>query len=344
MEWKRQGVVGWLRDAAADLQEQSMDDLNFGKEMPRGYVTDQKVDKTVWSIDFFDGVDAELNSPIGIQKLVWKWNPYSPGALIIASRRVRQEILDDVAWATQYEGLAGKPAQQLAMLKRAMFDATVVRDGHGNEVGNEPSFLKQYQSIVRKPEEAISRMELGFQDYMDWQKSFHIMETITDPVYIQGLVARLRSSRLVLDEEAVKLLFATENTAAAPAPAPIQVVAMVPTAAPPPAAKSKREGKQPLLPIVATATVEPPPPPALAQPTKHFYMCSCRDFRHYAWCIHSMLKAVTDGLVAKPYRPPKMVTKKPSYLGAAKRKAEVGQTLGVGRPAKAAKRGALTKG
>ena len=317
-----------------------MNDLEFGKEMPHGYVTKQKVDKTVWSIAFFDKVDAELQSPIGIQKLMWKWNQYSTGALITASRRVRQEILDDTTWATQFEGLAGKPTQQLAMLKRAMFDETVVRDGHGNEVGNEPSYLKQYQSIVRKPEEAIERMELGFQDYMDWQRSFHIMERITDPVYIEALLTRLRNSRLELEEEAVKLLFATETTAAAPAPASIQVVAMVPTAALHPAAKSRRGGKQPLLPIGATATVEPPPPPALAQPTKHFYKCSCRDFQHYAWCIHSMLKAVTDGLIAKPYRPPKMVTKKPAHLGAAKRK---GAEPVVGRPAKAVRGGALTR-
>ena len=69
-EWKRSGIVNFLVEAMDDLEQQSMDDLDFGSKMPRGYVTEQKIDKTVWSVKFFDNVRAELDSPIGVDKLL----------------------------------------------------------------------------------------------------------------------------------------------------------------------------------------------------------------------------------------------------------------------------------
>ena len=73
-----------------DLEQKSMDDLSFGRQMPRGYVTKEKIDKTVWTKKFFALVHSELNNPIGLDKLMWKWSGYKAGTIIMCSRRMRQ--------------------------------------------------------------------------------------------------------------------------------------------------------------------------------------------------------------------------------------------------------------
>ena len=55
-EWKRSGVVNFVVECMDDLAQQSMDDLDFTSKMPRGYITEHKVDKTVWSVKFFEAV------------------------------------------------------------------------------------------------------------------------------------------------------------------------------------------------------------------------------------------------------------------------------------------------
>ena len=361
-EWKRSGVVNFVVECMDDLEQQSMDDLDFGAKMPRGWVTEQKVDKTVWSVKFFGAVRAEVESATGVGKLLWKWSNYAEGTLIMAARRMRQEVLDDPVWAREYAALHGKPAQQLKMLKNAMFEDTVEKDKRGRVIGKGPSFLKQYQSIIRKPNEAIRVMELNFQDFMDWQKSFHLLQPITDEVYIRGLVARLQRSRLPLQEDNIALLFSSAPASAPasapnPAPACVPVLTALPTSetavtagAAAVKAKKVKLRNAPLAPLapfraataVASGMAGPSdasmPAAVLPQsttPSKCFYMCSCDDFRHYCWCLHSMLKAIGDELIAKPYCPPAMVSKAPSVVG--KRNAP----LPAGRPAKARKGGAL---
>ena len=76
--------------AMEDLEQKSMDDLSFRRQMPRGYVTKEKVDKTVWTKKFFALVHSELNNPIGLDKLMWKWSGYKAGTIIMCSRRMRQ--------------------------------------------------------------------------------------------------------------------------------------------------------------------------------------------------------------------------------------------------------------
>ena len=73
-----------------DLEQKSMDDLSLGRQMPKGYVTKEKVDKTVWTKKFFALVHSELNNPIGLDKLMWKWSGYKAGTIIMCSRRMRQ--------------------------------------------------------------------------------------------------------------------------------------------------------------------------------------------------------------------------------------------------------------
>ena len=65
--------------AMEDLEQKSMDDLSFRRQMPRGYVTKEKVDKTVWTKKFFALVHSELNNP-----------GYKAGTIIMCSRRMRQ--------------------------------------------------------------------------------------------------------------------------------------------------------------------------------------------------------------------------------------------------------------
>lgn len=68
------------------------------------------------------------------------------------------------------------------------------------------------------------------------------------------------------------------------------------------------------------------------------YKCSCGRYRHYAWCLHVMCRAVYDDLVWKPYRPKTMDSAKVLSV----RKCG-GAPAESGRHAKARKGGALDK-
>ena len=63
-EWVRAKVVAYMEHNVIDLAQESMDDISFGVGMPRGYVTKQGIDKTVWSRRFFDCVREDTLNPI----------------------------------------------------------------------------------------------------------------------------------------------------------------------------------------------------------------------------------------------------------------------------------------
>tara|TARA_B100000795_G_scaffold219207_2_gene173453 strand:+ start:1132 stop:1434 length:303 start_codon:yes stop_codon:yes gene_type:complete len=70
--------------------------------------------------------------------------------------------------------------------------------------------------------------------------------------------------------------------------------------------------------------------------TLHFYMCSCGRYRHYAWCLHVTMKAISDGLFAAPFCPPSL---DPTPIRSTRGGEEMSR---VGRPANAQPGGALT--
>ena len=39
----------------------------------------------------------------------------------------------------------------------------------------------------------MHKMKYGFDDFIDWQKSFHVMKPIKDEAFLSGLVTRLRN-------------------------------------------------------------------------------------------------------------------------------------------------------
>ena len=67
----------------------------------------------------------------------------------------------------------------------------------------------------------------------------------------------------------------------------------------------------------------------------YLYKCSCALYKHYAWCIHVMLRAVYQGLVPKPYCPPTMDSAGVALPGKNPRELK-------GRPSKIRKGGALS--
>lgn len=111
--WKREDCTSFLGSAFAALSQRSMSDLSFSQEMPRGYTTRQNISKEVWTAKFFAEVQAELVSPTGLDKLVWAATKIGPGVLVMASRALRSELVDDLGV------LIGQPASQHVKLLRA---------------------------------------------------------------------------------------------------------------------------------------------------------------------------------------------------------------------------------
>ena len=257
MSWKKAKVIPFMTKLVEQIGHKSMDDLEFGLTMPRGYKTSQKtkkdgtrtpvIDKTVWSVSFFDNVKFESVHPAGIQHLVWKANlpGYHAESLIMSSRKMRAWVLTDKAFAEHY----GQSDDKKRCMKKAMSDNTVM-DGK-----TKPSFVKQFQRIVKDAGQA----EVSLPDLIEWQQSFHILEPITCPIYVADVLKRLRYSGLVLDTEAVSRVSSGS------------------------CAQGHGDQKQIYL-----------------------YKCSCALYRHYAWCIHVMLRAVDKGLIPKPYCPATM--------------------------------------
>ena len=282
--WKRVKVIPFMQQHAEQLGQKSMDDLQFGLKMPRGYKKPRKtssdgharpaIDKTVWSVSFFDNVKFEVAHPAGIQHLTWKASltGYHSASLIMSSRKMRAWVLTDHDFAVRYSQSDDKKK----CMKQAMADNTVL-DGQRH-----PSFVKQFQRIVK----GVNSEDLSLCDLIEWQQCFHILQPITCPIYVDDLLKRLRYSGLELKEEAVQRV-------------------------------TTEEGKG------DTKTI-------------YMYKCSCALYKHYAWCIHVMLRAVQQGLVVKPYCPPSMDSAQVALPGKEPK-------VGTGRPKKARKGGALSQ-
>ena len=131
--------------------------------------------------------------------------------------------------------------------------------------------------------------------------SFHILEPIKNEAYVRSLLGRLRYSGLPLNEVKCRALL--------------------------PHSPSGNDGKDEMEEEEAPATDQ-----------YFLYKCSCGRYRHYAWCLHVMCRAVYDDLVWKPYRPKTMDSAKVLSV----RKCG-GAPAESGRHAKARKGGALDK-
>jgi len=68
------------------------------------------------------------------------------------------------------------------------------------------------------------------------------------------------------------------------------------------------------LPLNDTECEKLCPDPETGVPTKYFYKCTCAIYKHYLWCLHVALKAISDDLVKAPYCPPTLDSTKISHL------------------------------
>ena len=96
--------------------------------MARGYITDKtKIDKTVWTQSFFAQLSSEISNFVGIHKLMWKvkGTAYTPGTLIMCSRKMRTWLLDNEEFASYYAKQPNQDAK-LKCLRKAVTDPTTL--------------------------------------------------------------------------------------------------------------------------------------------------------------------------------------------------------------------------
>jgi hypothetical protein len=188
----------WLRLAlleysAEDLEQQSIDDLTFGRLMPKGYITAKdKIDKTVWTARFFALVKSEVDNYVGLHKLTWsvKFGTYARGTLIMCSRKMRAWLLDDKKFAEYYSRQTSEE-NKLKVMRAAIINTT---SAEGD------SYMSQFQNLIKNPASYADKQNWKFKDIIEWQKSFHILQPITDEKYVRPLLQRLRNSGLSLNE------------------------------------------------------------------------------------------------------------------------------------------------
>ena len=202
INWRKSKVIPFMSTLRDQIGQRSMDDLEFGLSMPRGYKknSDKKkgastvIDKTVWSVSFFDQVKSEISHPAGVHRLVWKAKlpscGYHADSLIMSSRKMRAWVLTDQAFAAMYS----KADDKERSMRNAMSQNSVL-DGKA-----QPSFVKQFQDIVRDAGTA----DVSLPDLIEWQQCFHILQPITCPIYVGDLLKRLSYSGLSLDEDVVR--------------------------------------------------------------------------------------------------------------------------------------------
>ena len=191
-EFKRSDTLTFLEYSAEDLEQQSMDDLTFGRLMPKGYITAKnKIDKTVWTARFFAQVKSEVDNYVGLHKLTWsvKFGTYARGTLIMCSRKMRAWLLDDKNFAEYYSRQTSEK-NKLKVMRNAITDTTSAGE----------SYMSQFQNLIKNPASYAGKQKWKFKDIIEWQKSFHILEPITDEKYVQSLLQRLRNSGLPLNE------------------------------------------------------------------------------------------------------------------------------------------------
>ena len=208
-KWERQKVLQFAQSQAEQVSQLSMNDLSFGDKMPRGYIQElgsgsSKIrnNKEVWTVNFFDTVKAEMRDPVGLNKLVWKvnWGQYPEGSLIMCSRQMRRWLLQDDAFADHYKAQKDK----LQCMKKALNTKTTL-DGKPA-----PSYINQYKRLILDGDKYTDEQSMTFNDFIDWQSSFHILQPLTNEVYIRDLVTRLQNSGLVLDQDVVGKLYGDE--------------------------------------------------------------------------------------------------------------------------------------
>jgi hypothetical protein len=171
--------------------------------MARGYITDKtKIDKTVWTQSFFAQLSSEISNFVGIHKLMWKvkGTAYTPGTLIMCSRKMRTWLLDNEEFASYYAKQPNQDAK-LKCLRKAVTDPTT-RDGKECD-----SYLKQFKSLISNPGDLVKENKMSFNQFIEWQQCFRILEPICDEKYVRSLLQRLRNSGLPLNVESCELLF-----------------------------------------------------------------------------------------------------------------------------------------
>jgi hypothetical protein len=171
-EFKRSDTLTFLEYSAEDLEQQSMDDLTFGRLMPKGYITAKdKIDKTVWTARFFALVKSEVDNYVGLHKLTWsvKFGTYARGTLIMCSRKMRAWLLDDKKFAEYYSRQTSEK-NKLKVMRAAITDTTSTGD----------SYMSQFQNLIKNPASYADKQNWKFKDIIEWQKSFHILQPITD--------------------------------------------------------------------------------------------------------------------------------------------------------------------
>lgn len=281
LAFKREDLTQHLQTAFQDLEDESMRDLSFGAKMPRGYSAKKRtkddttpaatIVKEVWTTKFFGQVHEENQSPIGVQMLSFgaAWAG-PPGTLVMCSRAQRIELIDGLS---VLDGVA--KGDYLKTLRAAIQTPLAVAEPTNP---NSYSYFNKFKLLVKDSAKAIKLFNFNFEDIIVWQKSFHILKPITDEVFLERLVERLRNSKASVN---VDLLKDTSKS---------------------------------------TAT---------------FYQCSCENYQHYLWCVHSCCCAMKTGVLIS--WPPLL---DPTKITSVKTNQAMQLTH---RPAKAVKGGALGK-
>ena len=208
--WKRHRLNNFLDFMGEDLMHQSAADLSFGTKMPRGYVaslkrrdgTTYKSDMTVWSKSFFNIVQNEisnLNNHVGLNNLTWspKWAKFPGGCLIMCSRKMRAWLMDHPEFGPYYASQQDKTK----CLRKALSQQTK----SGNIICD--SYIEQYRKLIENPQGYVQQHKMSFEELMDWQQSFRILQPITDEKYLHGLLQRLRACGLPLQDKECEKLF-----------------------------------------------------------------------------------------------------------------------------------------
>lgn len=107
----------------------------------------------------------------------------------MCSRKMRVWLLDDKKFAEYYSRQTSEK-NKLKVMRAAITDTTSTGD----------SYMSQFQNLIKNPASYADKQNWKFKDIIEWQKSFHILQPITDEKYVRSLLQRLRHSGLPLNE------------------------------------------------------------------------------------------------------------------------------------------------
>ena len=221
--YKRHNISTFLQLQKEALQLSSAEDLEFGSKMPRGYsksksktsadaVVSRGVSrgKEVWTMKFFAAVKQEMDNLMGIQHLTWavkNFEAYPKGTLIMCSGRMRRWLLSDEAFKKYFDSF-DTSQQKVKCFRAALKDKTVDENGKPDD-----AYITQFRDLIADPEAFAEKRGLTFQQFIDWQRHFHILQPILDDSYVRSLVARLRACKLPLVDAEVEKLFSEDGKA-----------------------------------------------------------------------------------------------------------------------------------